>query len=320
MGRADEGTAPAVFLHGGGPGCSAWTDFGPTAELFARHRQCHFVDLLQYGKSDKSPIEGPRWTYLAASLVELLDALDVDRADVVVQLVGRHDRHRPGRRPPRPCAFARRHRLDARLLRAARAAPRGRPARPQRPRSLLRRGGADPRQDARADGLARVVRRHAHPGSDRAAPLRAEPRCRRDAPRRVVGLAARRVAGSRGTPAGDPLPHAVRLGHARRLPHARLPDDARPHGSPRPAVRDGCGVAPPAGGAAVGLRRRWSRASSTSRSRRNERAPGPPWPCWPSSAWRRCSGSASSPCSRARPARGSARRWAVRADRRVGPP
>jgi len=83
MGRADEGTAPAVFLHGGGPGCSAWTDFGPTAELFARHRQCHFVDLLQYGKSDKSPIEGPRWTYLAASLVELLDALDVDRADVV---------------------------------------------------------------------------------------------------------------------------------------------------------------------------------------------------------------------------------------------
>jgi len=77
------GTAPAVFLHGGGPGCSAWTDFGPTAELFARRRRCHFVDLLQYGKSDKSPIDGPRWSYLAASLVELFDALGVERADVV---------------------------------------------------------------------------------------------------------------------------------------------------------------------------------------------------------------------------------------------
>lgn len=77
------GGTPAVFLHGGGPGCSAWTDFGTTAELFSQRRRCHFVDLLQYGKSDKSPIEGPRWTYLAASLVELFDALDVERADIV---------------------------------------------------------------------------------------------------------------------------------------------------------------------------------------------------------------------------------------------
>lgn len=77
------GANAAVFLHGGGPGCSAWTDFGPVAPLFATRRRCHLVDLLQYGKSDKKPICGPRWTYLARSMVDLLDALGEDRVDVI---------------------------------------------------------------------------------------------------------------------------------------------------------------------------------------------------------------------------------------------
>ena len=47
---------PTVFLHGGGPGCTAWTDFGAVAPLFAADRVCHLVDLLQYGKSDKCTI------------------------------------------------------------------------------------------------------------------------------------------------------------------------------------------------------------------------------------------------------------------------
>jgi 2-hydroxy-6-oxonona-2,4-dienedioate hydrolase len=77
-----EGT-PTVFLHGGGPGCSAWTDFAPVAPRFAQDRHCYLVDLLQYGKSDKSPIEGPRWDYLAASLAGLFDELGIERADLV---------------------------------------------------------------------------------------------------------------------------------------------------------------------------------------------------------------------------------------------
>lgn len=82
LGVDHDGTA-TVFLHGGGPGCSAWTDFGPVAPLFAETRRCHLVDLLQYGKSDKEPISGPRWTYLAASLVRLLDELGEQRVDLV---------------------------------------------------------------------------------------------------------------------------------------------------------------------------------------------------------------------------------------------
>jgi 2-hydroxy-6-oxonona-2,4-dienedioate hydrolase len=75
--------SPTVFLHGGGPGCSAWTDFGPVAPMFAEDRACTLVDLLQYGKSDKRPIEGPRWDFLAASLQDLFDELGIDRADLI---------------------------------------------------------------------------------------------------------------------------------------------------------------------------------------------------------------------------------------------
>lgn len=79
----DSSGTTAVFLHGGGPGCSGWTDFGPVAPLFARRRRCHLVDLLQYGKSDKEPIEGPRWSYAAGSMVDLFDALAEDRVDLI---------------------------------------------------------------------------------------------------------------------------------------------------------------------------------------------------------------------------------------------
>jgi 2-hydroxy-6-oxonona-2,4-dienedioate hydrolase len=80
----DMGSGPdTVFLHGGGPGCSAWTDFGPVAPLFARTRRCLMVDLLQYGRSDKDPISGPRWDFLADSLDALLEEIGVGRVDLV---------------------------------------------------------------------------------------------------------------------------------------------------------------------------------------------------------------------------------------------
>ncbi|MHB9755747.1 alpha/beta fold hydrolase [Streptomyces sp. BYX5S] len=80
----DLGAGPdTVFLHGGGPGCTAWSDFGPVAHLFAADRRCLLVDIQQYGKSEKSPIKGPMWDHHAAKTVGLLDTLGVDRADFV---------------------------------------------------------------------------------------------------------------------------------------------------------------------------------------------------------------------------------------------
>ncbi len=74
---------PTFFLHGGGPGCTAWTDFGPVAPLFARDRKCYLVDLLQYGKSQKCTISGPMWDFHAGTMCDLMDALEVKRADFV---------------------------------------------------------------------------------------------------------------------------------------------------------------------------------------------------------------------------------------------
>jgi pimeloyl-ACP methyl ester carboxylesterase len=80
----DLGAGPdTVFLHGGGPGCSAWSDFGPVAPLFATHRRCLLVDIHQYGASEKSRITGPMWDHHAAKTVALMDTLGVERADLV---------------------------------------------------------------------------------------------------------------------------------------------------------------------------------------------------------------------------------------------
>lgn len=72
-----------IFLHGGGPGCTAWSDFGAVAPLFTADRRCVFQDLLQYGKSDKCRITGPMWDFHAAKTVAFMDALDIERADLI---------------------------------------------------------------------------------------------------------------------------------------------------------------------------------------------------------------------------------------------
>jgi len=74
---------PLLFLHGGGPGCHGWSDFGPVAPTFARGHRCILVDLLQYGRSSKPAISEPVWTYHARYLVGVLDILGVTRADLV---------------------------------------------------------------------------------------------------------------------------------------------------------------------------------------------------------------------------------------------
>ena len=74
---------PTFFLHGGGPGCTAWTDFGPVAPLFAADRRCLLVDLLQYGKSEKCTISGPMWDFHSRTICDLMNALEIERADFI---------------------------------------------------------------------------------------------------------------------------------------------------------------------------------------------------------------------------------------------
>ncbi len=80
----DLGAGPdTIFLHGGGPGCTGWSDFGPVAPLFSADRRCLIMDLLQYGRSEKCRITGPMWDFHAAKTIAFMDEVGVDRADFI---------------------------------------------------------------------------------------------------------------------------------------------------------------------------------------------------------------------------------------------
>ncbi|WP_306317057.1 MULTISPECIES: alpha/beta fold hydrolase [unclassified Streptomyces] len=79
---------PTVLLHGGGPGCSAWTDFGAVAHQLGEGRRLLLVDLPQYGGSDSPDITGGQFAFHADHVRGLLDQLGVERADFVCQSLG----------------------------------------------------------------------------------------------------------------------------------------------------------------------------------------------------------------------------------------
>ncbi|ROO87109.1 pimeloyl-ACP methyl ester carboxylesterase [Actinocorallia herbida] len=86
---AETGTGrPTVLLHGGGPGCTAWSDFAPVVPRLAAGRRLILVDFAQYGASDDPDITGVPADFHAAALLALLDALGVAESDLVCQSLG----------------------------------------------------------------------------------------------------------------------------------------------------------------------------------------------------------------------------------------
>ncbi len=76
-------SVPTIFLHGGGPGCTGWSDFSVVVGLFAKRRRCVVPDILQYGESAKVTINGPMWDFHARSITHLLNALNIEKADFI---------------------------------------------------------------------------------------------------------------------------------------------------------------------------------------------------------------------------------------------
>jgi 4,5:9,10-diseco-3-hydroxy-5,9,17-trioxoandrosta-1(10),2-diene-4-oate hydrolase len=54
----DGAGTPVVLLHGGGPGASAWSNFGPNLPVFAGRFRTLMADMPGFGRSDKPPVTG----------------------------------------------------------------------------------------------------------------------------------------------------------------------------------------------------------------------------------------------------------------------
>ncbi|MFC0108599.1 4,5:9,10-diseco-3-hydroxy-5,9,17-trioxoandrosta-1(10),2-diene-4-oate hydrolase [Kibdelosporangium aridum] len=79
---------PVVMLHGGGPGASAWSNFGRNLEVFAEHHRTLLVDQPGFGHSDKPEITGQFFTFSADALVGLLDSLGIEKVHLVGNSLG----------------------------------------------------------------------------------------------------------------------------------------------------------------------------------------------------------------------------------------
>jgi 4,5:9,10-diseco-3-hydroxy-5,9,17-trioxoandrosta-1(10),2-diene-4-oate hydrolase len=77
-----------VFLHGGGPGASAWGNFGRNIPVFAKSYRVIAVDQPGFGLSDK-PTEHPQYfTHSADAVAGLMDSLGIERAHFVGNSLG----------------------------------------------------------------------------------------------------------------------------------------------------------------------------------------------------------------------------------------
>jgi 4,5:9,10-diseco-3-hydroxy-5,9,17-trioxoandrosta-1(10),2-diene-4-oate hydrolase len=82
------GGLPLVMLHGGGPGASAWSNFGSALPGFAEHFRTLLVDQPGFGSSGKPDVVGNYYTHAADHVVGLLDHLGIDRVHLLGNSLG----------------------------------------------------------------------------------------------------------------------------------------------------------------------------------------------------------------------------------------
>ena len=80
--------APVVLLHGGGPGASAWSNFGPNLPVFAERFRTLMIDQPGFGKSARPPVTGNYFTFAADALAGLLTALGIERVHLIGNSLG----------------------------------------------------------------------------------------------------------------------------------------------------------------------------------------------------------------------------------------
>jgi 4,5:9,10-diseco-3-hydroxy-5,9,17-trioxoandrosta-1(10),2-diene-4-oate hydrolase len=85
----DPAAETVVMLHGGGPGASAWSNFGRNMAVLSDRFHVLAIDQPGFGKSDK-PTEFPTqfYTFSADTIAELLDQLGIAKAHFVGNSLG----------------------------------------------------------------------------------------------------------------------------------------------------------------------------------------------------------------------------------------
>jgi 4,5:9,10-diseco-3-hydroxy-5,9,17-trioxoandrosta-1(10),2-diene-4-oate hydrolase len=81
-------TETLVLLHGGGPGASAWSNFGRNIPVFAKSFRVLAVDQPGFGESDKPEEHDQYFTFAARALRDLLDSLGIEKAHLLGNSLG----------------------------------------------------------------------------------------------------------------------------------------------------------------------------------------------------------------------------------------
>ncbi len=87
-GEERDGRLPLVMLHGGGPGASSWSNFGPALPRFAASYRTLAVDQPGFGGSDKPPVVGNYYRFAADHVLALLDELGIGRVHLLGNSLG----------------------------------------------------------------------------------------------------------------------------------------------------------------------------------------------------------------------------------------
>jgi 4,5:9,10-diseco-3-hydroxy-5,9,17-trioxoandrosta-1(10),2-diene-4-oate hydrolase len=83
-----QGGTPVVLLHGGGPGASAWSNFGRNIPELGKSFRVLAVDQPGFGLSDKPAEHEQYFSFSARALLGVLDELGIERVHLIGNSLG----------------------------------------------------------------------------------------------------------------------------------------------------------------------------------------------------------------------------------------
>jgi len=86
--EAGAGSEAVILLHGAGPGASAWSNFRRTLGPLAARYRTLAIDMPHFGKSDRPAGHRHDPVFYSAVVLDVMDALHVDRAHFVGNSMG----------------------------------------------------------------------------------------------------------------------------------------------------------------------------------------------------------------------------------------